>query len=890
VNAVEQLNSALTGRYVIDRELGRGGMATVYLARDVRHQRGVAVKVLNPELGAVLGVERFLSEIQVTANLQHPNLLPLFDSGEADGLLFYVMPFVQGETLRARLDREKQLPIDEAVRIAIAVLGALDYAHTHGVVHRDLKPENILFQAGQPVVADFGIALAVSVAGGNRVTQSGLSLGTPQYMSPEQATGDRQIDGRSDIYSLAAVLYEMLAGDPPYSGRTAQAIIARLLTERPRSLLAVRDTVPAHVEAAIDRALAKLPADRFATAREFAEALQGARPIQLVVSRPQGASLTTAATFVRVDGRRRVLTALPWAMAALAGATLVWRETHRPPVERPRVRFSLAAPDSTMPREEVGGANIALSPDGTLLVYVGGPRRALMLRRLDDPEPRLLRAGTEGASQPRFSPDGKWISWLVRSSLYKAPVAGGPPMTITDSAGRYSWSDRDQIVFARTGGAINNGLWLISAAGGPARRLTVPDSAAGISGHTWPEVLPGGRDVVFNISRGARAAVVGNSELAVVSLADGKVRPLGLMGVNPRYARSGHIVYGRGDGTISAAPFDLRRLRVTGPAVTVLEGVVVKGGGATEIALSPNGTLAYVSGQAGSQVLAIDSTGAQTPLISGHAVINVRVSPNGERVAFAARDDTDGGTDIWVYNVASKSATRLTNDGSSAFPEWTPDGRKVSWTYQDTSRNEIRWQNWDGSSAAEVLLASKTPILGSVWAPSGAYFLSVAGDRGQSKIVLTPRDSEPRVLVGGRGSYASPALSRDGKWLAYSGNEGGGAEVFVQSMDGGGGRHQISLNGGSLPRWSRDGRTIYYRADAAVRAARLVLSPEFVVVRRDSLLEDFIGRPAPVPSYDVWPSGGRFLIIGRGLPTVSAMVVINWLDELRERMALASRK
>jgi serine/threonine-protein kinase len=807
VNAVEQLNSALTGRYVIERELGRGGMATVYLARDVRHQRGVAVKVLNPELGAVLGVERFLSEIQVTANLQHPNLLPLFDSGEADGLLFYVMPFVQGETLRARLDREKQLPIDEAVRIAIAVLGALEYAHAHGVVHRDLKPENILFQAGQPVVADFGIALAVSVAGGNRVTQSGLSLGTPQYMSPEQATGDRQIDGRSDIYSLAAVLYEMLAGDPPYSGRTAQAIIARLLTERPRSLLAVRDTVPAHVEAAIDRALAKLPADRFATAREFAEALQGVRPIQLVVSHGHGASLTTAATFVRVDGRRRMLTALPWAIAALAVSTLAWREAHRPPVERPRVRFALAAPDSTMPREEVGGANIALSPDGTQLVYVGGPRRSLMVRRLDDPEPRLFRAGTEGATQPRFSPDGKWISWLVRSTLYKAPVTGGPPSTITDSVGRYSWSDRDQIVFSRTGGPINNGLWLISAAGGPARRLTVPDSAAAI-GHTWPEVLPGGRAVVFNVARGAGgAAVVGNMELAVLSLDDGKVRPLGLIGVNPRYVRSGHLVYGRGDGTLAAAPFDLRQLRVTGPAVTVLEGVVVKGGGATEIALSPNGTLAYVAGQTGSQIVTIDSTGSQTPLISGHSVIGVRVSPSGERVAFSARDDADGGTDIWVYNVASKSVTRLTNDGNSAFPEWTPEGRKVSWTYRDSSRNEIRWQNWDGSSAAEVLLASKTTIVGSVWAPSGAYFLSVAGPRGQSQIVLTPRDSQPRVLVGGRGSYASPSLSRDGKWLTYSANEGGAGEVFVQPIDGGGGRHQISNDGGCLPRWSPDGRT-----------------------------------------------------------------------------------
>jgi len=250
-----RLAVSLEGRYTIDREIGRGGMATVYLARDARHQRPVALKVLDPELGAVLGVDRFLAEIQVTANLQHPNLLPLFDSGEADGLLFYVMPFVEGEPLRARLDRERQLPVEDAVRIAVAVANALEYAHGQGVIHRDLKPENILLQAGQPVIADFGIALAVARAGGSRITQTGLSLGTPQYMSPEQATGDRQIDARSDIYSLGAVTYEMLTGEAPHTGNTAQAVIARVLTEFVRSLRVVRPSVPEYVEAAIMRAL-----------------------------------------------------------------------------------------------------------------------------------------------------------------------------------------------------------------------------------------------------------------------------------------------------------------------------------------------------------------------------------------------------------------------------------------------------------------------------------------------------------------------------------------------------------------------------------------------------------------------------------------------------------
>ena len=255
MNPLNQLTAALAGRYEIEREIGAGGMATVYLARDVKHNRRVALKLLKPELGAVLGVERFLAEIQVTANLQHPNLLPLFDSGEAQGLLFYVMPYVEGESLRGRLDREKQLPVEEAVRLAVAIAGALDYAHGLGVIHRDMKPENILLQAGQPVIADFGIALAVSKAGGARVTQTGLSLGTPQYMSPEQATGDRVIDGRTDIYSLAAMTYEMLTGEPPHTGTSAQAIIAKLMTEDVRPLTVLRRAVPPHVDAAVRHGL-----------------------------------------------------------------------------------------------------------------------------------------------------------------------------------------------------------------------------------------------------------------------------------------------------------------------------------------------------------------------------------------------------------------------------------------------------------------------------------------------------------------------------------------------------------------------------------------------------------------------------------------------------------
>ena len=268
-----RLSTALADRYAIQEEIGAGGMATVYLAHDVKHDRKVAVKVLRPELAAVLGAERFVQEIKTTANLQHPHILPLFDSGEADGFLYYVMPFIDGETLRDKLNRETQLGIDEAVRITTEVADALDYAHRQGVIHRDIKPENILLNDGRPMVADFGIALAVSAAAGGRMTETGLSLGTPHYMSPEQATAERDLTNRSDIYSLACVLYEMLTGEPPHTGASAQAIAMKIVMDEARPVTELRKSVPPHVAAATTNALEKLPADRFATAKGFAEAL-----------------------------------------------------------------------------------------------------------------------------------------------------------------------------------------------------------------------------------------------------------------------------------------------------------------------------------------------------------------------------------------------------------------------------------------------------------------------------------------------------------------------------------------------------------------------------------------------------------------------------------------
>jgi serine/threonine-protein kinase len=288
---LERLKSALADRYAVESEIGRGGMATVFLAEDLRHDRRVAIKVLHPELAAAVGGQRFLHEIKTVASLNHPHVLMLIDSGEADGLLYYVMPYAEGESLRQRLDREKQLPVDESVRIAVEVADGLDYAHRTGVVHRDIKPGNILLSERHAVIADFGIARAIEAAKGERVTSTGLGVGTPLYASPEQATGEETLDGRTDIYSLACVLYEMLAGEPPLTGATPQMIQARRMSETPTALHALRETVPPELDSVIACALARVPADRYATAAQFGQALQA-----VLMGRTPGADVDLAVT------------------------------------------------------------------------------------------------------------------------------------------------------------------------------------------------------------------------------------------------------------------------------------------------------------------------------------------------------------------------------------------------------------------------------------------------------------------------------------------------------------------------------------------------------------------------------------------------------------------
>ncbi|MCG6987232.1 MAG: protein kinase [Gemmatimonadetes bacterium] len=439
----DRLAAALADRYRIERELGEGGMATVYLAEDLKHQRQVAIKVLKPELAAVVGAERFLAEIRTTANLQHPGILPLHDSGEVDSFLYYVMPYVEGESLRDRLDREHQLPVDEAVRIAGDVAEALDYAHGRGVIHRDVKPANILLVAGRPVISDFGIALAVGAAGGGRLTETGLSLGTPHYMSPEQATGEQHVGPATDMYALGCVLYEMLVGDPPHTGSTAQAVLGKIITEPPASITQQRKSVPPNVEAAVSRALEKLPADRFRSAKAFAEAL--ANPAFTT-----GGAAAGAAGGRAVESRGLgVWIRSPWSWAAVAVVVLLAAGlvVERTTAHRPDITYT----EKTFRTQAIFSARFA--PDGKTLVFSGTPVGEggtdvrLFVIRPDYPEAQVL--GPDSTRLLAVSASGQLALLthavflhhrLYDGTLATMPLGGGAPRELMAHVREADWA------------------------------------------------------------------------------------------------------------------------------------------------------------------------------------------------------------------------------------------------------------------------------------------------------------------------------------------------------------------------------------------------------------------------------------------------------------------
>ncbi|HEV8124772.1 MAG TPA: protein kinase [Gemmatimonadales bacterium] len=881
-----RLTTALADRYRIERELGAGGMATVYLAQDLKHDRKVAVKVLRPELAAVIGAERFLSEIKTTANLQHPHILPLFDSGAADSFLFYVMPFIDGESLRDRLNREKQLSINDAVRIAAEVGGALDYAHRHGVIHRDIKPENVLLHDGRALVADFGIALAASKAGGSRMTETGMSLGTPHYMSPEQAMGEREITARSDVYALGAMTYEMLVGDPPFTGSTAQAIVAKVLTEKPVSLSKFRDTVPDAIEDAVLIALAKLPADRWPTAAAFVSALEGHGG----VTRPR----TTAAALAPVS-KWSVRSPLPWAAAfAVAAMAAAWGWLHPEPPQSPAVvRFELQSAPGTRFAVPIAGVatQLALSPDGRRAVLAAGPSSAswmLYLRSLDQLTSRAL-PGTEGALNPEFSPDGRWVAFRAADGKLKKVGVDGSSLTTLcpiDNSGNVgaglTWISDREIVFAKGTYTEGRGLWRVSSDGGEPVQFSQMDSASGERLQLAPRSADEGRLVFYS------STIASNADLtiAVVQTASGKVTVLsGLRGARALGLVGGFLVYVRNDGALMAAPFDVGSLRAGAPLQIADSIAVPTSTWNVSAALSPTGSLLYQKGGIASQLVRVEPHGATRVLLDSVQVyLHPRLSPDGRRVAVEVQGAA--GADIWISDLADQTAERLTNGGYNNRPEWTPDGSRVMYTSSREPSNALWWQSADGSADAEMLLHDDSnPIREGVFTPDGQSVLYRIDSRDNNRDIYrfpVTGERKPVPVIANINDDKQPRISPDSKWLAYVSNESGREEVYLRALAGGGGRVPVSTGGGGEPLWSRDGRHLYYRIGDKVVAATITGSQTPVVTGRETLFEGPFATDLYHPNYDVAPDGS-FIMVRPVEENRHLVMVVNWIQELRQR-------
>ena len=691
---VTRLNAALEGRYAIERELGEGGMATVYLTEDLKHERKVALKVLKPELAAVVGAKRFLAEIKTTASLQHPHILPLFDSGEVDGFLFYVMPYVEGESLRDKLNRENRLPIAEALDITKTVASALAVAHRQNVIHRDIKPENILLRDGQPILADFGISLAVTGAGGTRLTETGLSLGTTEYMSPEQATADQQLGSRSDIYSLACVLYEMLVGEPPITGRSPLAVVAKLLTEKPVRLRTLRDTIPEAVEAAILTALAKTPADRFATVAQFSDALSG--EVRTVEGLTQDG-----------DVRRRGRDAPPLVHA-----------THEQLTTDPGVEWFPS-----------------LSPDGEWVVYAGHGSGSwdIYLKSVGGQNPiNLTQNAPDADDQPAFSPDGQRIAF--RSSrggggIFVMGRTGEAVRRVSRRGYKPTWSpDGTELAYVTENVEMKpqnvygrSQLWVVGVTSGEERQIEVVDAVL-------PSWSPNGHRIAYSgrLDHPVRSVwtvpVEGGEATAVTDhLATNW---------NPTWSPDGNFLYFASDRSGSMnlwrVPIDEQSGETLGDPEPITTPAVFLG----HISLSADGRLlAYSSAIITSNIQGLGFDPESQSVVEEPMWItsgsrrwsSPDPSPDGEWIAFYSHVAPEG--DVYVIRSDGTELRQVTGDNAiDRMPRWSPDGDWLAFTSDRSGRGEIWKIRADGSELKQLTSgASALPV----WSPDGSRMVGI---------------------------------------------------------------------------------------------------------------------------------------------------------------------
>jgi serine/threonine-protein kinase len=866
------------GPYQIEAPIGSGGMGEVYRARDTRLSRTVAIKVLSPRLTDTPQFrKRFDREARVIASLEHPHICPLYDVGEHQGTSFLVMQYLQGETLADRL-RRGPLPVPEAVSHAVQIAGALDLAHRAGVVHRDLKPGNVMLTKTGVKLLDFGLA---HVGSGNRVceaagemvtttalTDTPMRMGTLPYMAPEQLEG-QPVDARTDIFAAGAVLYEMVTGRPPFAGNDA-SLIAAIMNVDPPPLSAARAGISPTLDRIAKRCLAKDPDARWQSAGDLAAELQW------VLEQPEAVAPAMAG---RTGSGRAWAVAAGLAAVAAAGAWILKPVPTAAPAVRAHLTVELpqGAELSAFTRRV-----LALSPDGQYLAYgagVGG-KSQLYLRRLDQPESSAI-AETDGFPYPTFSPDGQWIAFRSGSTLWKVSVAGGAPVAIvaSNANGGIAWGTDDHLVYAP---GIRTPLSRVATSAGEPHAVTTLDAARNETSHRFPALLPGGRHVLFMAGPPADGPWY-DAEIALQSLDTGERQAVIPGGAQPRYVAPGYLVYSRA-GTLYAVPFDARDRRVTGASGAVLEGVRENPAhGAAQFDVSANGTLAYVpGGLETTAVVRVDRRGRATPLMPQERRLfeQPRLSPDGAKLAVLV----GGGHDAaFVFDIAGGQLSRVTTGANYLAPIWAPDGLRLATVrIPGGPGGEMVAVPVDRSGPEELLHRDRevqpTP---QSWSLDGRV---VVFGRGGDIWTLALPDKRAEPFLQSSFLESAPAISPDGRWLAYTSNESGRFEVIVQEFRRGGRRWQVSRSGGAEPVWARDSSELYFRERSALLA--VAARPPFsgAVALFDapwSLRTTGLGRA----QYDVAPDGQSFVMIRVSDPAAARIhVVLNWVDELRQKV------
>jgi eukaryotic-like serine/threonine-protein kinase len=863
--------------YRITGQLGSGGNGVVFKARDERLHRDVALKFLREGVTGSEAFERFQREARAASAIRHPNICTVYDIGMHEGCPFIAMEYQEGETLRERIGRGP-LPVKQVLDLAVQIADALHAAHSKGMIHRDIKPANIFISTdGRAVVLDFGLVRRLDKADASALTMSGQVMGTTKYMSPEQALGF-DLDCRTDIFSLGVVLYEMIAGAPPFKGETETQVLDQIGHTEPEALTNVRRDLPAAIEEIVLRCLEKDTALRYQTAGDLASDLRR-------VKRDLEGNRTPS------KPRRRqqhsliplVLIALV-AAAALAAALALYFRTPASGTRGGLVRLYFDVPDGQLPHE----SPIAISPDGTEIVYSmtrGSPVTELHRRRLDGTEATVI-PGTAFGVQPAFSADGRWLAFFADEGLKRMPVAGGVPTPVSNIriiTRGLSWGPGDIIALNRT---RTTGIEVDSADGLTSKRFAEPDPKNGESAYIWPQVMPDGKSIVYTARH---SSDIDKNEVIIQSLVTGERKTIFRGATRARYSRTGHMLFSKGS-TIYALPFDLEHWQPGSPTVSVVDDAVTDANGTTHFDVSAEGTLVYTTGTPREKNILVRVTrqGKVEELGAPHRdFLWPRVSPDGQRVAVTISDFDN--RDIWVYDLKTRLLNRATFKSDNAFPVWDAAGQVIFFnSFQEQGRPSVFRVAAEGNGKVEQVYSYSTAIMPASVARNGMRMLMTARyDTREGVLLGSTHGDTPLMPFADAESFSAmgATFSPDGRYAAYSSNETGKWEVYVQSSNGGGTKLRISTNGGREPVWSPRGDEVFYvSGPMELTAARLSLSGEPAVLQRMLLFSNVpfsnsIAIPSlPFREYDIFPDGSFLMVLPEApVPLKRIAVVTNWV-------------